>query len=195
MTIFVRILLFFTLLSSHAIAQTTQTLTDDERAAILARVKSFYSWAIENGGSVQALEPRIRNAKGNARFYLDVSTLNAFSTAFMRSGDFSTDFRSKVENYYSRYRKEFNAYPQEKFAQLTQGGRGPLMETEDMDIFFCAQEYEYAQPFIEQMKLADIKINGNIASATVVSPYDWKTEFQFKKVGTRWLISAYCQYK
>jgi hypothetical protein len=195
MTTSLRALLFFTLFSSTVYAQTAEPLIDPESSAILDRVKAFYTWALTNGHSAQSLEPRIKNVKGNAKFYLDVSTLNAFSAAFMRSGDFSDDFPSKVEKYYVRYKKEFNGYSQLKFAQIKKDGRGPLMETEDMDILFCAQEYEYAQPFIDQMKLADINISGKSATATVMSPYNWKTEFQFRKVGSRWLISAYCQYK
>ncbi|HEY8101797.1 MAG TPA: hypothetical protein VIF82_13700 [Burkholderiaceae bacterium] len=190
-----RALLFFTLFSSSVYAQTSGPLIDPESAAILDRVKAFYTWVLSNSRSVMPLEPRIKNVKGNARFYLDVSTLNAFSTAFMRSGDFSDDFPSKLEKYYDHYKKEFSGYSQKKFAQIKKDGRGPLMETEDMDIFFCAQEYEYAQPFVDQMKLADIKISGKTAAATVVSPYNWKTEFQLKKIGPRWLISGYCQYK
>jgi hypothetical protein len=190
-----RALFFFTLLSSSAFAQTAEPVTDSESAAILARVKAFYTWTLSNSRSVLALEPHIKNVKGSPRFYLEASTLNAFSAAFMESGDFSGDFQSKVEQYYGRYKKKFSGYSQKQFAQIKKDGRGPLMETEDMDIFFCAQEYEYAPSFIDQMKLADLKINGKTASATVVSPYDWKTEFQFKKSGTRWLISAYCQYK
>ncbi|MGZ3158666.1 MAG: hypothetical protein ACXU7H_06250, partial [Burkholderiaceae bacterium] len=181
--------------SSAVYAQTSEPAIEADSAAILDRVKAFYTWALTNSHPVMALEPRIRNVKGNSKFYLDVSTLTAFSTAFMRSGDFSDDFPSRVEKYYGHYKKEFSGYPQNKFAQIKKDGRGPLMETEDMDIFFCAQEYEYAQSFIDQMKLADIKITGKTAAATVISPYSWKTEFQLRKIGTRWLISAYCQYK
>ncbi|MGZ3241155.1 MAG: hypothetical protein ACXWIN_05405 [Burkholderiaceae bacterium] len=195
MTTPLRALLFFTLFSSTLYAQTSEPLIDPDGAAILDRVKAFYTWTLSNNRSVMSLEPRIKNVKGSSKFYLDVSTLNAFSTAFMRSGDFSPDFPSKIEKYYGHYQKEFSRYSQKKFAQLKKDGRGPLMDTEDMDIFFCAQEYEYAQPFIDQMKLADIKITGKTAAATVISPYNWKTEFQFRKVGPRWLISAYCEYK
>lgn len=168
---------------------------DTESAAILDRIKAFYTWALTNSQSVMALEPRIKNMKGNAKFYLDVSTLNAFSNAFMKSGDFSDDFPPKLEKYYGSYKEKFGKYTPGDFAKIKKDGRGPLMETEDMDIFFCAQEYEYAQPFIDDMKLADIKITGATAAATVVSPYNWKTEFRLKKAGTRWLISGYCQYK
>lgn len=198
-TLLLRTLLFSALLSTTAAyaqtAQPTEPLLDTESASILERAKAFYAWALTNSRAVSALEPRIRGMKDNSRFYLDVSTLDAFSTAFMKSGDFSDDFRSKLEKYYGRYKKKFSGYSQKEFAQIKMDGRGPLMETEDMDIFFCAQEYEYTLPFVDQMKLGDIKINGKTASATIVSPYDWKTEFQFRKVGAKWLISAYCQYK
>ncbi len=190
-----RALLFSLLLSSTVHAQTPVPLVDTDSAAILDRVKAFYAWALTNSHAVMALEPRIKNIKGNAKFYLDVSTLNAFSNAFMKSGDFSSEFPSKLEKYYGRYKEKFSKYSTSEFAQIKKDGRGPLMETEDMDIFFCAQEYEYAQPFIDDMKLADIKITDTTAAAIVVSPYNWKTEFRLRKVGTRWLISGYCEYK
>jgi hypothetical protein len=199
MTILLRTLIFFTLFSSAAYAQTaaqsTTPTTNIEDTVILERIKAFYTWALSNNHAVMPLEPRIKNSKGQSRFYLDVSTLNAFSNAFMKSGDFSDDFPSRVVKYYGQYKDKFSKYSQNEFAQIKKNGRGPLMETEDMDIFFCAQEYEYAQPFIDEMKLADIKINGKTAAATVVSPYNWKTEFQLKKVDKRWLISGYCVYK
>jgi hypothetical protein len=195
MTILLRTLIFFTLFSSTVYAQTSEPSTNIEHAIILERVKDFYAWALSNSRMVMSLEPRIKNVKGKSKFYLDVSTLNAFSNAFMKSGDFSDDFPSRLEKYYGQYREKFNRYSQNEFTQIQKNGRGPLMETEDMDIFFCAQEYEYAQPFIDDMKLADIKITDKTASATVVSPYNWKTEFQLKKVNQRWLISAYCVYK
>jgi hypothetical protein len=190
-----RVFIFFAMLSPMASAEMPIPLIDNESAVILDRVKNFYSWVLSNDRSVTALEPRIKNVKGSSKFYLDVTTLAAFSDALMKSGDFSADFPSRVEKYYLIHKKKISQYSKHDFDQMKKNGRGPLMGTEDMDIFFCAQEYEYAQNFIDGMQLADLQITGKSATATVVSPYDWKSEFQFKKVGTRWLISAYCEYK
>jgi hypothetical protein len=187
--------LFFVFISSSVHAETLDQTANNDGAALLNRVKNFYTWVLSNSSAVAALEPHIQNAKGSARFYLDVSTLHAFSSAFMRSGNFSDDFRPRLENYYGNYKKKFSRYSPKDFAKIKKNGRGPLMETEDMDIFFCAQEYEYAPNFIDAMTLSDLKISDDSAQAIVVSPYNWKTEFHFKKIGARWLISGYCQYK
>lgn len=195
MATLLRVFFLFVLTASMASAQTPVSLVDNESTTILNRVKEFYSWVLLNNRPVSALEPRIKEVKGSSKFYLDVSTLKAFSTAFMQHGGFSADFPATVENYYWNYKKIFNQYSRKEFDQIKKNGRGPLMGTEDMDIFFCAQEFEYAQSYIDGMKLTNLKIIGKTASATIVSPYDWQTEFLFKKVGSRWLISGYCVYK
>lgn len=173
----------------------TDPSPDAESKAILERVKKFYSWVLLNDRPVTTLEPRIKNVNRSSRFYLDISTLPAFSAAFVKSGQFSPDFPGKLEKYYTSHKNAFSLYSQKQFDQLQKDGRGPLMNTEDKDIFFCAQEYEYAPSYVDGMTLSDLKVSDKIASAIVVSPYNWKTEFQFRKVDGRWLISAYCEYK
>jgi len=85
--------------------------------------------------------------------------------------------------------------PQRELDQMAKDGRGPLLETEDMDLFFCAQEYEYKKDFVDHLKLTSVSIQGDTATAEVESSYQWKTKFKFRKEGDWWLISGYCVYE
>ena len=78
---------------------------------------------------------------------------------------------------------------------MARDGRGPLMDVEDMDLFFCAQEYEYAASFADAMKLKSVRISGMRASAVVESPYGWQTPFRFVRDGGSWRISGYCVFR
>ena len=70
-----------------------------------------------------------------------------------------------------------------------------MMETEDMDIFFCAQEYEYSASYVQQMKIKSSKITGSKAIALVESSMGWETTFRFAKVKNSWRIAGYCVYE
>jgi len=162
---------------------------------LLAKVKDFYMWALANHDKVSALEPRIRNVEGSTRFYLDLKTLDEFSCEFMKSGLFSKQFPEAIARYYKKYEAQFNALPQSEFDEMAKDGRGPMMEVEDMDIFFCAQEYEYDQKFIQGMRISEVSEKSEVTSVVVESPYKWKTMFDFKKEGGQWLIVGYCVYQ
>ena len=162
---------------------------------LLAKVKDFYMWALANHDKVSALEPRIRNVEGSTRFYLDMKTLDEFSREFMKSGLFSKQFPEAIARYYKKYEAQFNALAQSEFDEMAKDGRGPMMEVEDMDIFFCAQEYEYEQKFVEGMRISELSEKSEVTSVVVESPYKWKTTFGFKKDDGQWLIAGYCVYQ
>ncbi|PXX44854.1 hypothetical protein [Undibacterium pigrum] len=166
-----------------------------DEQALMAGVQGFYGWVLKNGKQVSALQPAIKDIPGSKKFQLDTKNLKAFSGKFMASGYFAADFPAALERYYGKYQQQFQAYTDAEFAQMAQDGRGPLMDTEDMDIFFCAQEYEYKPSFIRKIKAKSIKLDGDKASVIVVSPYQWETEFKFVKVGQRWLINGYCVFQ
>jgi len=157
-------------------------------------VQGFYGWVLLHGVNADKLAPRIKDVKGSTRFYLNTSTLEAYSRSFMRSGYFSPDFPAALARYYLPYQRQFAAMSQAEFDQLAIDHRGPLMDVEEMDNFFCAQEYEYKKRFVRGMKLTEIRFNGDRATAMAVSPYQWKTPFTFVKINGRWLISGYCVY-
>lgn len=164
---------------------------------LLDTVRGFYGWVLDNGKETAQLEPRIKAVAGTNRLYLDLSTLDAFTAAFLRSGYFAPDFSRAVAAYYRKHEAELAALPQAEFDEMEQDGRGPLLETEDMDIFFCAQEYEYRQPFIQGMRLKRTWLEDATATATAIveSPTKWETTFHFVKEQERWLISGYCVYR
>ncbi len=162
---------------------------------MLGQVKAFYSWAIRNKEATELLEPRIRDVPGTNRFVLDTSTIGLFKQRFIDSGLFAPEFGGAVDRYYDRYRKRFEALTQDDFDREARNVRGPLMEVENMDIFFCAQEYEYKPEFVDAMKISRRKIEGDNATAVVESPYEWKTTFNFKRIDDQWLITGYCVYK
>ena len=169
--------------------------SNQDEQAVMAGVQGFYGWVLKNGKQVSALQPQIRDIAGSKRFQLDTKNLQAFSGKFMASGYFAPDFPAALQRYYGKYQQQFQAYTDAEFAEMAKDGRGPLMETEDMDIFFCAQEYEYKPSFIKKIKAKSIKLDGDNASVTIVSPYQWETEFKFVKVGQRWLIAGYCVFQ
>lgn len=162
---------------------------------LLSTVKAFYGWVLKNGDAASHLEPKIVNVSGSTRFFLDTSSLQAFTEKIMSSQLFSPEFPNAVTKYYTKYQKEFEALTQKDFNEYARDGRGPLMDVEDMDIYFCAQEYEYTPKFIDGLKLSKSTFNGVYATAVVESPYKWQTTFHFMKFKGQWLISGYCVYQ
>ena len=158
-------------------------------------VQGFYGWVLRHGEAVSNVQPKIRQVSQSKRLYLDLSSLPAFKSEFMRSGYFAPTFSEAVNRYYEKQQTKLEALRQEDFNQLAKDGRGPMMETEDMDIFFCAQEYEYKKRFITQMKVKTSQKANRTAKAVVESPLGWDTTFQFSKVKGRWLIAGYCVYQ
>lgn len=186
--------LLLTIALSIIVCATASAATPVERE-LLATVRGFYTWTLQNSKQTEQLEPRISDIPGSTRFYLDTSTLDAFAASYIASGYFAPEFRDAVARYYLANKKEFDAWTQEEFDSVARDGRGPLMDTEDMDIFFCAQEYEYKADFIQGMKIKSSSIAKNKAIAVVLSPYSWETTFSFVKIKDRWLISGYCVYQ
>lgn len=162
---------------------------------LLDTVRDFYGWVLEHGKETAQLEPRIKAVAGSNRLHLDLSTLDAFTVAFLRTGYFAPDFSRAVAAYYRKHQTELAALPQAEFDEMARDGRGPLLETEDMDLFFCAQEYEYSKQFIQGMRLKSIWDEGATAAGIVISPAKWETTFHFVKAQDRWLISGYCVYR
>ncbi|MEC4750622.1 hypothetical protein [Methylomicrobium sp. Wu6] len=165
-----------------------------DQNTLLEVVKEFYTWTLTNGKSVASLQPTIKNLPGG-RFVLDTTNLNNFSGRLIGSGYFAPEFKQTVAHYYDRYRQQFAKLTDKEFEDMPRDGRGPLMEVEDMDIFFCAQEYEYKQSFIDGVKIKQFKTGDTTASLLVVSPYGWETPFKFIFSQGRWLISGYCVFQ
>jgi hypothetical protein len=166
-----------------------------ERAAAMSTIKGFYLWALEQGKEVEALQPVIKDIPHSDRFYLDTLNLDRFAKKFLDSGFFAPEFEPAVKKYYERYRAQFKALPQQEFADLKKYGRGPLMEVEDMDIFFCAQEYDYTPDFVAKTAIKSFRLSGDRAEVVVISPYQWETNFSMVKREGRWLISRYCVFQ
>jgi hypothetical protein len=166
-----------------------------ERQAALRTIKGFYLWALEHGKEVGALQPVIKDIPQSDRFYLDTASLDRFATKFLESGFFAPEFAPAVKKYYEKYKAQFEALPQKEFADLKQYGRGPLMEVEDMDIFFCAQEYDYTPDFVAKTAIKSFRLSGDRAEVIVISPYQWETNFSMVKREGRWLISRYCVFQ
>lgn len=162
---------------------------------LLGVVRGFYLWALKNGTQTRKLEPQIRNVSGTSQFYLDTSTLGPFTEQFMKSGYFAPTFPDAVTRYYTRYETDFAVLSQRAFDEMARDGRGPLMETEDMDIFFCAQEYRYDRKFIDATKVESIAVDAGNATLVVQSPLHWKTDFRFVQIDGHWLIAGYCVYQ
>ncbi len=167
----------------------------DEAARILAAIKDFYRWVLADGKHIVSLQPKIVEEENSSRFHLDMSTLPPFSNAFMASGFFTADFPAALERYYSKYQREFAQYPQQEFDEIAKYGRGPMMDVEDMDIFFCAQEYDYTAEFVDALTLKNIEIKGDSAQVSVVSTYQWETPFTLEKIDGQWRIAGYCVYE
>jgi hypothetical protein len=166
-----------------------------ERAAAMSTIKGFYLWALEQGKEVEALQPVIKDIPHSDRFYLDTLNLDRFAKKFLDSGFFAPEFEAAIKKYYERYKAQFDALPQEEFADLKKYGRGPLMEVEDMDIFFCAQEYDYTPDFVAKTAIKSFRLSGDRAEVVVISPYQWETNFSMVKREGRWLISRYCVFQ
>lgn len=162
---------------------------------LLDTVRGFYGWALEQGQETARLEPRIKAVSGSNRLYLDLASLDSFTAGFLGSGYFAPGFAQAVAGYYRKHQAEIAALPQSEFDEMEQDGRGLLLETEDMDLFFCAQEYEYSNQFVQGMRLKSAWIEGATAAAVVISPAKWETTFHFVKSGERWLISGYCVFR
>jgi len=180
----------------HASAVNTEsagTLSDSNE--ILATLNSYYRWVLANAETVMKNAPGIVDVPGTTRFYLDRSAEQEFIDGLMASGLFSAEFPAVVSGYYSTFEKEFSGYSAAEFDQMAHDGRGPLMEVEDMDIFFCAQEYTYNDEYIKNIRLKDLQIKGNTASVLTVFPFEWETNFKLQKVDGKWLISAFCVYE
>lgn len=185
----------FAILFFLILLNATTAWADPADQQLLDTVRAFYGWAQEHGKETAKLEPRIRDVPGSNRLYLDLSSLDSFTAAFMASGCFSPDFPKAVAGYYRKHAADLAALPQSEFDEMALDGRGPLLETEDMDIFFCAQEYEYRPQFIQGMQIKKSWPEGATAAAIVISPAKWETTFHFAKVRERWLISGYCVYR
>jgi hypothetical protein len=169
--------------------------SDTSNEKLLATVKSFYGWVLTNGHTASELEPKIVNIPGSTRFFLDTTSLQAFSDKLMSSNMFSQDFSNAVKRYYKKYENDFNRLSKNDFDEYESEGGRILMEVQDMDIYFCAQEYDYTPDFVKGQRIVNYKINGNHATAVIESPFKWKTTFNFKQVNGNWLISGYCVFK
>lgn len=168
---------------------------DPADQALLDTVRGFYSWVLEHGQETAQLEPHIKTVPGTNRLYLDLSSLDSFTEAFMGSGYFAADFPKAVAAYYRKHQAKIAAHSQAEFDEMAQDGRELLMETEDTDVFFCAQEYEYRPQFIQGMRIKNSWLEGATAAAVVISPAKWETTIHFVKARERWLISGYCVYR
>jgi hypothetical protein len=77
---------------------------------------------------------------------------------------------------------------------MARDGRGPLIDSEDIDVFFCSQEAEYTSDYVAGTRLHQYQINGETATAVIITPDQWKTNFSFRKIKGIWRISGYCLY-
>lgn len=168
---------------------------ENDTVQLLTTVKKFYGWVLANGEATQNLAPKIIDEPNNTRFKLDTSSLQAFQEKMMSSGVFAPSFPNAVEKYYTKHQATFANMTQQEFDQIAKDGRGPMMEVEDMDMFFCAQEYESKPEFVEKLKITEQHIEDNNAWAVVESTYGWPTKFYFEKINAQWLIKAYCVFE
>jgi hypothetical protein len=192
-TFVMKILRYF-LLSLMLFPYAASVSATADQNALLKQVKEFYAWVLINGKFVAALQPVIRDMPGG-RFALDTSNQDNFTSRLLASGYFAPEFKHAVAGYYDRYQRQFAALTAGDFEAMAHDGRGPLMEVEDMDIFFCAQEYEYRPSFIDELKIKQFKGDNSSASLVIVSPYGWETPFTFVFTQGRWLISGYCVFQ
>lgn len=170
-------------------------LQENDADQLLTTVKKFYTWVLVNGEATQALAPKIVVIPNSTRFQLETSTLASFNQKMLSSGVFAPSFPSKVEQYYAKHQAAFAKLPQQEFDKMAKLGRGPMMEVEDMDMFFCAQEYDNTPEFIEKLTVKEFSFNGNTATAVIESTYGWPTTFYFEKINNAWLISGYCVFE
>jgi len=176
-----------------AMAESESTHSDYNE--ILATLNGYYRWVLANADTVMKNAPGLVDVPGSTKFYLNRSSEPEFISGFMDSGFFSAEFPAAVSSYYAKYEKEFSAYSQAEFDQMAHDGRGPLMEVEDMDIFFCAQEFEYKDSYINSIELKDLEIKGDTASVVTIFPFAWETNFKLQKAKGRWLIAGFCVYE
>ena len=187
---------FFLTAALLPLCATTAAATDTHaEQQLLDTVHSFYGWVLQNGEATAKLQPRVSEVPGSNRLRLDASTLPAFTAKFMDSGYFAPGYPAAVTRYYAKQRSGLKSLTPEDLDKLARGGRGPMMETENMDIFFCAQEYEYTASYVQQMKIKSSKITGSKAIALVESSMGWETTFRFAKVKNSWRIAGYCVYE
>jgi len=166
-----------------------------QEEALLQTVTGFYGWGLNNGKDALRFEPRITHVPGSTRLYLDQSTLGQYSDALISSGYFAPEFRSNVAGFYAKSADELSKYSQREFDEMARDGRGPLIDSEDIDVFFCSQEAEYTSDYVAGTRLQLYRINGEMATAVVVMPDQSKTDFSFRKIKGIWQISGYCLYK
>jgi hypothetical protein len=184
------------LVSALAILVTPHAGRADEAATLLAVIQDFYKWTAQNADSLKALEPKIDEVPGSKRLTLDAAKADAYAAYLITSGFFHPQyFPRNVKRYYTRVHDDLKAISDADYADMKRDGRGPLMETEDMDPFFCAQEYEYDPSFIDGMTITSASVNGDHAQAVVKSPYEWETTFTFLRRSQRWLITGFCAFQ
>jgi hypothetical protein len=149
-------------------------------------VSAFYRWTLSSGRTTEELQPRVVRDSTGAAIALDDSTLPRFKAQFMASGLFAPEFTDAIDAYYDHHKVAIAKSPGIE--------DGPVLETEDMDIFFCAQEYEYTSQFIDGMKVVSESVVSNVAELEVQSPYGWKTHFRLRRIASDWRISGYCVF-
>lgn len=158
-------------------------------------IQKFYLWVLENGEATQSISPSIVDESNSTRFKVDTIHLPLFKQKMMSSNIFAPSFPEKIENYYANHQAIFNKMSQKEFDEMAKFGRGPMMEVEDMDMFFCAQEFEYTKEFVEKLNIKESHFEGNRAWAIVESTYGWPTKFYFENINQQWLISGYCVFE
>jgi hypothetical protein len=158
-------------------------------------VRRFYEWVLPNGERVRGLEPKVSWAPDTRQLSLDTGTLPEFVAAFMDSGLFAPEFAEVLSGYYRNHAAAIASTPPDLRDAYATHGRDILLETEDMDIFFCAQEAQYNRQFIRRMKLRTLRADSTLAVVRSTSPYGWMTEFALRRVADHWLITSYCVFR
>ena len=158
-------------------------------------VRRFYEWTLRNGEQVRRLEPRVSWDPENRRLALDTTTLPEFVAAFMDSGLFAPEFATILSGYYRNHGEVIAATPPDLLDTYATHGRDILLETEDMDIFFCAQEMQYTTTFIRRMTLRTVHADADRTDVRSTSTYGWKTDFTLRRVDGRWRIAGYCVFR
>jgi hypothetical protein len=149
-------------------------------------ISAFYRWVLSNGSATEKLQPRVVRDSSGAAISLDDSTLPQFKDRFISSGLFAPEFTNALDAYYNRHKSAIATAPGSE--------GGPVLETEDMDIFFCAQEYEYTPEFIGGIKVVAELTTADVAELDVESSYGWKTHFTLSRIASDWRISGYCVF-
>jgi len=171
---------------------------DDQcrQKALVQTIHDFYGWVLAHGIETRRrLEPHIVQVEGSSRLRLDMSSLEAYSSALMTCGCFAPEFPDRIASFYHRSAEQLKNYSLAEFDEMAREGRGPLIDSEDIDVFFCSQEAKYTDSYASDARVATCKIEGNTATAEVITPDSWKTTFGFRRIGDKWLISGYCLYR